>query len=361
MNRRWMLLTVLALAHCATAMAQAPATAEQALPPTLTGLVAAAEKEGALNGVWGESLLGDNVAAQRYANMFNKRFGTHIVFSFAPGMEVARLGNQLFTEWQAGQPASSDLFAGSAPQMLPLVKRDALLPIPWADYLPGRIAADMVEGGGRALRMQTPLSGITYNTDLVPSPPTSLEDFLKPEWKGKVATTPYAAGFDVLAAKDLWGPERTLAYATKLSSQVAGLVRCGDVERIATGEFQALVMDCIGNVTQVWKGNGAPVAYVIVRDAAQRRFSYVSVPRNARHPAAAALFGVFLLTPEAQALMWDAIKIDLDEFKESHVAKLVADMQASGVKFTDVSIDWWGRHPEVDETKAAMIKILTSK
>ena len=39
--------------------------------------------------------------------------------------------------------------------------------------------------------------------------PTTLADFLRPEWKGKIASTPYSAGFDVLYAADVWGKERT--------------------------------------------------------------------------------------------------------------------------------------------------------
>lgn len=340
-----------------------PSWAQKApdLPTTLDALVAAARKEGRLNLAWSESLLGGGDAAQRYAAAFNAYFKTDIAFSYAPAVEVARLGNQLFTEMQTGQPASSDLFVGAAPQMLPVVKRGMLLPVQWASLMPDRITADMAEAGGQALRIQTAMSGISYNTQMITAPPETLEDFLKPEWKGRIASTPYVAGFDILAARDLWGPDRTVAFMTRFAPQVAGLIRCGDVERLATGEFAALVMDCSGNLTLKWQDEGAPVAYFVPKDAAQRRYYYVSVPRHARNPAAAALFGLFFDTAPGQALMWDIIRIDLDAFKESHEAKLVAATRAKGAVFTDVTIDWWDRHPEVDETKSRTIKILTSK
>jgi ABC-type Fe3+ transport system substrate-binding protein len=363
MKRLATLIALAILVSLRPAFAQ-QASAQQAsaqIPTELNALIAAAQQEGTLNLAWSESLLGGGDAAQKYATAFNAYFHTKIAFTYAPAVEVARLANQLYTEQQANQPASTDMFAGSAPQVQPLVKRNALLPIPWSTLLPAIVTPDMVEANGDALRVQTALSGVSYNTDAVKTPPTSLQDFLKPEWKGKIATTPYAAGFDVLAAKDLWGPDKLIDYMTKFSRQVAGLIRCGDVERLATGEFAALVMDCSGNLTLRWQDNGAPVAYAIADDAAQRRFTYVTVPRNSRHPAAATLFGLFLDTQPAQALMWDSIRIDLDTLKGSHLGPNVAAAQARGVKFTDVTIGWWDSHPEVDETKSRIIKILTSK
>jgi ABC-type Fe3+ transport system substrate-binding protein len=82
--------------------------------------------------------------------------------------------------------------------------------------------------------------------------PTVLEDFLKPAWKGKLASTPYAAGFDVLLADDVWGKERTVHYVRALSKQITGLIRCGEAERIATGEYLGLVM-----ARMPWRGSSA--------------------------------------------------------------------------------------------------------
>ena len=56
------------------------------------------------------------------------------------------------------------------------------------------------ELNGQIIRIVTGLSGATYNSQLAPMKPTRLEDFLRPEWKGKIASTPYSAGFDILSA-----------------------------------------------------------------------------------------------------------------------------------------------------------------
>jgi ABC-type Fe3+ transport system substrate-binding protein len=103
-----------------------------------------------------------------------------------------------------------------------------------------------------------------------------LTDFLQPQWKGKIATTPYAASYDILAANDLWGPKKTLDFISRLSGQASGLIRCGDVERIATGEFAALVMECTDNATRVWQERGAPVGYAI--PAVPRRSDITTFP-----------------------------------------------------------------------------------
>ena len=73
------------------------------------------------------------------------------------------------------------------------------------------------------LTVRTP--GITYNTQRVSGAavPRTLQDLLKPEFKGRIASTPYAAGFNRLASPEVWGEQRTLEYARALTEQVAGL------------------------------------------------------------------------------------------------------------------------------------------
>ncbi len=341
-----------------SAIAQARA---QDVPTNFDALKAAAQSEGTLNAVWSDSILGGGDVADQHGAKMNGLFNTHIKMNYTPGPEVARLGNQLFTELQAGQPASSDLYIGAAPQMLPLLNGHMFRTIAWQALLPARVQATQIERDSQVMRIQTGVSGVTYNTDLIAHPPSSIVDFLKPEWKGKIATTPYAGGYDILAANDLWGPAKTLDFVRKLSGQITGLMRCGDVERIATGEFPALVMDCISNSATTWQDRGAPIGFIIPSDAAQKRYYYIGIPRHARHPAAGTLFALYLMTPEGQSLMWETNKIDLDRLPGSHMAAAIAKAQAQGIKFNEITIDWWDQHPEIDRTKTEMIKLLTKQ
>jgi len=354
MNRT-ILGAVAALVLAAPAFVQPVAIAEN-----IDALIAAAKQEGVLNLVWSESSMGDSTVVAKHQAAFNRLFGTNVPLRFAPGVEVARFGNQLYTEMQASQPASSDIFVGAAAQTLPLLQRDVFRPVPWK-MLSHTITDAIVEGDGKALRFQTALSGVTYNTTMMKTPPARLTDFLMPEWKGKLASTPYAAGFDILAADDFWGPERTIDFVRKLSPQLAGLIRCGDVERIATGEYAALVMDCISNTTVEWQQRGAPVGYAVPADGAQKRYYYLSIPKHAMHPNAAALFTVYLLSREGQKVIWDTMHTDLDSLEGSGTAKQIAEYEAKGIAFPEISIAWWAKHTEVDKAKTEMIAILSRK
>jgi iron(III) transport system substrate-binding protein len=274
---------------------------------------------------------------------------------------MARIVNQVATEFTAGQKAHVDIVLGAAPQISPVVKVNHFEPVDWKQYLPGRITPDMLELDGRIIRIVTGLSGATYNSALAPGKPTRLEDFLKPEWKGKIASTPYAAGFDVLLADDVWGAARTTDFVRALSRQITGVIRCGEAERIATGEYLGLVMDCTGQDALQWQEKGAPLAQMMPLDAAQERYYYFAVPKNAQHPAAAKLYTVFLMTEEGQKLAFDTWKTDLHVLPGSRMGKMVEEYKRAGVKFKEVTVDWWNQHPEIEAGKSELIKILTTK
>jgi ABC-type Fe3+ transport system substrate-binding protein len=227
--------------------------------------------------------------------------------------------------------------------------------------MPDRITPQMVEMGGLVIRIVTGLTGATYNSSLAPFKPTSLQDILKPEWKGKIGTTPNAAGFDVHVADDVWGEKKTFDYVRKLTKQVSGLIRCGDVERIAIGEYVALAMDCTGQDALVWKAKGAPVEQMLPLDAAQERYYYLSIPKNAQHPAAATLYSLFVMTPEGQKFSYETWKTDLHLFPGSKMAAMIARNKAKGVKFKEVTVEWWMKHPEIERRRSELIKIVTSK
>jgi ABC-type Fe3+ transport system substrate-binding protein len=342
-------------------MAQAvlPAAAQELRGP-IKDLAAAANKEGTLTLSWSQATLGGSQGAEKIQAAMNEMFGTNIHIDFVPGPDMARIFNQVATEASAGQKAHVDLLLGAAAQIVPVVKLDLLAPFDWNSYLPPG-TPKISEIDNKIVRIVTGLSGVTYNSALAPSTPTTLQDFLKPEWKGKIASTPYAASFDVLLADDMWGEAKTVAYVRQLSAQIAGLIRCGEAERIATGEYLALVMDCTGQDAMQWQDKGAPLAQIMPSDAAQERYYYLAVPRNSQHPNAAELFALFILTGEGQKLAYDTWKTDLHQLPGSHMGKVVDDAQKQGVKFKEVTVEWQLQHPEIDAEKNELIKILTTK
>ncbi len=340
--------------------AAAPAFAQN-FNDALKTLIADAGKEGKLILGWSNSGLGGVQGARRAQDEMNRMFGTNIKIDFLPGPDMARVANQIMTEFSAGQKAHVDIILGAATQLAPMVKLGVLRQIDWRSYMPERITAEMSELDGRVMRVVTGLTGATYNSALAPSKPERLEDFLRPEWKGRVASTPYAAGFDVLVADDVWGEAKTYDYVRKLTKQISGLIRCGDAERIATGEYLALVMDCTGQDSLVWKEKGAPIDQMLPLDAAQKRYYYFGIPKNAPYPAAATLYSLYLMTPEGQKMAFDTWKTDLHLFPESQMAKVTGEFEKKGVQYREITMNWWMQHPEIDQKRAELIKIITTK
>jgi ABC-type Fe3+ transport system substrate-binding protein len=356
---RKMIATALATTGLLMVSLGSPFAAE--FSPAMKQLIAAANKEGKLAVSYGTSTFGGAKGAQMIERAMNKMFGTKIDIRYTPGAAMARIGNQLITEFKAKQPAFTDVYVGAAAQQVALIKRKVLLPVDWKALLPDRILAVAVEQGGVAIRIGTGMSGVTYNSELAPYKPTKLSDFLDPRWKGKIASTPYAASFDSISSNDMWGPKKIINFVEKLSDNIAGLMRCGEMERIASGEFIALVMDCTGQSALVWKAKGAPIDQMIPLDAAQARYYYLSVPKNSARPAAAKLFIAFLHTVEGQKIIWDTWKIDLHLYPESRMSKLMKSLKAQGVNPREVTIAWWMSHPEISKTKRQLVKILRKK
>jgi ABC-type Fe3+ transport system substrate-binding protein len=132
----------------------------------------------------------------------------------------------------------------------------------------------------RVLVVVSRTPGFTYNTNLVAANevPQKVEDVLNPKWKGKIASTPYAASFDRLAL--IWGEEKTTAFLQNFVKQVSGLIRCGEEERVANGEFAMLVFNCDLADANEMQQKGAPANGRIFKDAGILSYWYLTVPRT---------------------------------------------------------------------------------
>ena len=182
---------------------------------------------------------------------------------------------------------------------------------------------------------------------------------MAPQWRGKLATPPNASGFDVLSANDFWGQQRATDYVRSMTALGVGLVRCGDDDRIASGEYAAFVFECSSQGARMLKEKGAPVDYFIAKDAAQIRYYYMAIPKNAVHPNAAALFVLYLLSPAGQDLFYKSMRMDLDMLAGSKTAPFIDQYKRAGVKFTVVTARWWEIHPEALEGQKREVDILS--
>jgi ABC-type Fe3+ transport system substrate-binding protein len=336
-----------------------PASAAE-LSPEMAKTAAAADTEGTVRVMWGDNVLGGSAGAKLIEDAMNRMFGTHLRVQYVPGDSMPQVGNQIMAEAQAKHAASSDVWIAPTTHIGRGEKAGILQKVDWTALLPGRITDGMVEADGGAVRFVSNIAGVSYNTELLPHPPKTLMGFLAPEFKGKLATTPYAAGFDILATDDFWGLDKTLDYATKLSAQVSALMRCNEGARIAAGEVEALLIDCGGDTAYTVAQKGAPVAHYLASDFLNERFFYLAVPTNAEHPNAAKIMIAWLLTPDGQAFSWRTWNEDLASYPGSHAGKLVADAEANGGKLKELSVAWWLAHPDAAVALDKVVKIFRS-
>ncbi len=351
------MLAVAALLAAPVARAQ---TVE--ITPALAKVIDGAKKEGRLVLRNAPTVMGGADGARIAQQGIKQMFGIDLPVDWSPAAAFGPLAAQLYQELQAGVPASTDVYYATPVQIVPYMDKGMFQPVDWAALMPARITPAMVEADRHALRVAVALPAILYNPTLatwVPDIKTT-DDLLRPEYKGKFVTTPFLGGFDVLLANEVWGVAKTQDYIRKFAQQIAGLLFCGGQDRIASGEFQALVIDCAGTWqnTLTYRGKGVLAAH-IVTDMAQRRYAYLTIMKNAPHPNAGILFTLYMLSHDGQEkVMWDYFGQDLDDFPDSHMHQAVAELQAKGIKTIDVTMDWWRSHPDIEKANIELAKLV---
>lgn len=331
---------------------------------TLKDFIEGAKKEGVLRGQWSENTFGGSAGLAEAVAAMNKKYGTNLKAQFTPGPDMQRLMLRLSQELAAGQPASTDVYVGNSQAMLQASKDKVLKPVEWGKVLERKPAPEgsfqPIAPDNTYLTFATTVVGIQYNSNMVKGAdvPRKLEDVLNPKWKGKIAATPYAAGLREFSMPDLLGREYMLEFTKKLSKQIAGLIRCGEAERITSGEFLMLVMTCGGNDSVVLQRSGAPIAHTVVQEGTVLHMRYTGVPKNSRSPNAAALFAAFLHTPEGQALLWKHDGMDLHLYPDSHMKKEVEKVRSAGGKVIVSSPQWLASLKGYQQMQKELEKIL---
>jgi ABC-type Fe3+ transport system substrate-binding protein len=231
------------------------------------------------------------------------------------------------------------------------------------DYtkLSPRITKEVVVPIG--VEIATFVSGVTYNPNFVSlgEAPKRLEDVLNPKWKGRIASTQYAAQFDRIAVLPHWGPEKMKAFLTRFSQHVGGLMRCGESSRIVTGEFVMMVMDCGSYYVRLEKARGAPLEHVILDDGTTISFFYWGVPRNASHPNLAKLFINMAMSEEGQKVVYRVYQTDHYALPGSQSAAELSGLKAKGIVPLRVDAQFVAKHPELRQLSEEFAKILRGK
>jgi len=332
--------------------AQSPAAYHE--PGTMAELVRAAAKEGTLNVAWGATYGGADGARAIQAAILRKYHIT-LQIQYSAVANGAAMQNQIAEEVRAGQPSSSDVLFHVRDINLAVIAQ----PVDYRKYVPD-LPEDSMYFNKRAVVAATVLESFIYNTKLIPPAkvPRSFADMLKPEWKGKIASSSYQGLFgNYLGLPEMMGHAGMLAYYQRLSDQAGGLLTCGETDRVASGEFLIFGLDCGDHQTRVAQRTGQPLGIIHPREGTAIYAFAPGIPLTAAHPSAARLFIAFLLTREGQDILWDVMGADNASLPGSHMAKIIADERREGVRF----INTYGlgvTHPELSGYATEINKLL---
>ena len=362
MGMMWKMLIGAAIVALSVVIAGASSAQSPKISPELQKVVDGAKQEGRLVISVTENAFSGSEGHRHAVDRINALFGTKLELSWSPGPAYAAVAAKLLAEKEANQPAHTDVFLGTAVQVAPFQKQGLFRKVDWAALMPDRVQPSMVEGDGTALRVYTSLPAIIFNKsdEQAVLKTTSLADFLKPEWKGKFYSNPILAGFDVLVSEEVWGEQKTRDYVAAFAPQLAGVIDCGSPDRVASGEVPVVAIDCSGADPYTPKYSGVLGAHIL-KDFAQRRYAYLTVPANSAHPNAAILFALFWVTDEGQQYLWTNNATDLIDLPTSHRRSEFEKLQQQGFKFTDVTVAWENAQPNLAQAQRGLIKLLQEK
>lgn len=289
----------------------------------LEKVIEGAKKEGVLKLLWTEGHFGADVGINKIVDAINKKYGTSIKLQFTQGRSFPANLGRLTQEFKSGQRSSTDVFLGSASHMLSGLNSGLLSKVDWEALVerpaPPNALFDRVNPGGAGMAVASRVVGIVYNTNLVKGAdvPQSMEDVMKPKWKGQIATTPYITGFYQFAAPDIFGEKHMMDFAKRLKPQLGGFIGCNSLDKVASGEFAMLIFDCGRDATVRYQRRGAPMAHTVPKEIVRDNVINLGVPANADHPNVGKLFVIFQQSKEGQKLLWKYGAYDLELYPGS--------------------------------------------
>ena len=365
-SRKIFLLMPPALVFLQLALVAHASQPGEARTPALQQLIEAAKAEG---GRFIADAVIDDARGRKEAEIaMEKLFGFKVIWEAVDLMNQNQFASRLLKENQAGRQPSTDVFNGTQSTIPRLMQGNALESVDnWQALLP-RIPKEAIVSGGGALAERTRIGGFAYNTNLVPANkvPRKMDDFLDPFWKGKLASTTYAAVWDRAGVRqdgtyDAEKAQRIADLLTKLVKEkhIVGILRCGDESRISSGEFAGLALLCSQDTVDLARRKGAPIQMAFLEETSNLTHSYLGLMKKAKYPNTAKLFMVFIQTAEGQALLrkWEAT--DTSFYPENDMYKLVQSLKKKNVDPPYIDIPGYLKaRDEVEKWKDVYQRIL---
>ena len=248
---------------------------------SLRELIEAAKTEGQLNLVAQANVWGGVEGVWMLEQAFNQKYKLGAKIRFAPGPNMPTMAARLVTEAKASQVASTDLYVGSESQA-PLIASSVAEPYPLTQVFT-HITPQMVELDNRVVVLISRFPGVSYNVKLVSKAdvPKRTEVLNQMEKQNRLYT---ARSEFRQNSSDALGYEKIRDFLQEFTKQIGGLIQCGEMERLASGEFLMLAFDCGDYVTEQAKARGMPVESEILEDAPHMAHFYAAVPKNSARP-----------------------------------------------------------------------------
>lgn len=314
-------------------------TPETEVSEELQAIIDAANEEGSLELAGRATLYEPELLIEGFEQYYP---GLDIEVRDTPGASQGETASRVREEAQAGQPAHTDVLNITGGAIPSLVADDALLEdVEWEalpDVLPEMV--DTVYGAG--VEIQRFLHVVAYNTDAVRPEdlPQTTQDLLKPEFKGRIGTTPFVGGFEVLMIER--GFEETRDYIEQFTQQLGGQTgRGSDVQPLITGQFDMVVfLIGTGKLLEHQK-KGAPIDFTILNDAAITYQNMYAIPSNAPHPNAAKLWINYVASSEGQTILRENGFLDSPLLPGSLTGQQIEEAEAAGAEFINADVAWY--------------------
>jgi len=168
------------------------------------------------------------------------------------------------------------------------------------------------------------VTGVNTSQLNIKRAPRSYTDYLKPEYKGKIAFH-IGTNNPLIGMSELYGEEKALAYLRSFAKQ--DLIQHNGYTKIsqllAAGEFPLVAFMQVTKLEKIRERNG-PVDWLPL-DPSFATVSSIAVAKNAPHPASARLLVDFYLSEEGQKALKEIDKVPLRKGVEPD-SKRVAEL-----------------------------------
>ncbi|OGP23895.1 MAG: hypothetical protein A2038_15675 [Deltaproteobacteria bacterium GWA2_57_13] len=318
------------------------------LGANLKDLIAKAKEEGALNAT---TTTGFGLKLnQQLAEAFKKRFGLNIKVTLTP---IASPQNfpRAAALIRAGAVPTYDAMEGPALSIMGLQGMGGIEQIPdWKNLLPeinplvrsGRVKPERLTSdplNGFAVAYLVRVKSLLYNPGRISKDqlPKTHADLTDPKYKDIWTHPPWTSHWDIgpLVFPEL-GIEKWLEIVRKAGKNAgAVLAESAGVQRVLLGEFAFAPANVDYYFLFKAKDPKAPLDITFFKDYNNVNTALYVVRKGARHPAAGALFALWMTTPEAASIHQPETFAN-QTWGESELDKRARQlMEESGANFVD--------------------------